>query len=124
MLSLSGETCLDVGLDASRPTPAAERQPVTRQESAEAVVAAGSCAARAEREAEAKRARARPQGAQARQDRLRRLTSRSWGVSMERRINSINRFSQEWTAYFALADTPSVFEELDEWLRRRLRQVR
>ncbi|MEX2105875.1 MAG: group II intron maturase-specific domain-containing protein, partial [Solirubrobacterales bacterium] len=37
---------------------------------------------------------------------------------------AINRFSRGWTAYFALADTPSVFEELDEWLRRRLRQVR
>jgi RNA-directed DNA polymerase len=57
-------------------------------------------------------------------DRLRRLTSRRWGISMERRITSINRFSRGWTAYFALADTPSVFEELDEWLRRRLRQVR
>jgi RNA-directed DNA polymerase len=58
------------------------------------------------------------------EDRLRRLTSRSWGISMERRITSINRFSRGWTAYFALADTPSAFEELDEWLRRRLRQVR
>lgn len=57
-------------------------------------------------------------------DRLRRLSSRSWGTSMERRIGAINRFSRGWTAYFALADTPSVFEELDEWLRRRLRQVR
>ncbi|MBK5218198.1 MAG: group II intron reverse transcriptase/maturase [Thermoleophilia bacterium] len=57
-------------------------------------------------------------------DRLRRLTSRRWGISMERRITSINRFRRGWTAYFALADTPSVFEELDEWLRRRLRQVR
>jgi hypothetical protein len=56
--------------------------------------------------------------------RLRRLTSRRRGISMERRIDSINRFSRGWTAYFALADTPSVFEELDEWLRRRLRQVR
>jgi hypothetical protein len=57
-------------------------------------------------------------------DRLRALTSRSWGISMERRIASINRFSRGWTAYFAVADTPSVFEELDEWLRRRLRQAR
>lgn len=57
-------------------------------------------------------------------DRLRRLSSRSWGISMERRIGAINRFSRGWTAYFALADTPSAFEELDEWLRRRLRQVR
>jgi hypothetical protein len=57
-------------------------------------------------------------------DRLRRLTSRRWGVSMERRITAINRFTVGWTAYFALADTPSPFEELDKWLRRRLRQVR
>ncbi len=57
-------------------------------------------------------------------DLLRRLTSRSWGISMGRRIVAINRFSRGWTAYFALADTPSVFEGLDEWLRRRLRQVR
>jgi hypothetical protein len=57
-------------------------------------------------------------------DRLRQLTSRKWGVSMERRIEEINRFTVGWTGYSALADTPSVFEGLDRWLRRRLRQVR
>ena len=57
-------------------------------------------------------------------DRLRQLTSRRWGVSMERRIFEINRFTVGWTAYFAFADTPSPFRELDKWLRRRLRQVR
>jgi group II intron reverse transcriptase/maturase len=57
-------------------------------------------------------------------DRLRRLTARRWGVSMERRIKEINRFTVGWTAYFALADTPRPFEDLDEWLRRRLRQIR
>ncbi|MDA8069864.1 MAG: group II intron reverse transcriptase/maturase, partial [Actinomycetota bacterium] len=57
-------------------------------------------------------------------DRLRQLTSRRWGVSMERRIDEINRFTVGWTAYYRLADTPTVFEDLDQWLRRRLRQVR
>jgi len=57
-------------------------------------------------------------------DRLRKLTSRRWGVSMERRIRAINRFTVGWTAYFAYADTPYPFERLDAWLRRRLRQVR
>ena len=57
-------------------------------------------------------------------DRLRALTSRRWGVSMERRIKEINRFTVGWTAYFRLADTPTPFEKLDKWLRRRLRQVR
>jgi RNA-directed DNA polymerase len=56
--------------------------------------------------------------------RLRRLTKRSWRVSMAVRIAALNRFTRGWTAYFALADTFSAFEELDEWLRRRLRQVR
>jgi RNA-directed DNA polymerase len=57
-------------------------------------------------------------------DRIRRLTARSWGVSMERRIEAINRFTVGWTAYFALADASSPLRDLDEWLRRRLRQVR
>lgn len=57
-------------------------------------------------------------------ERLRTLTSRSWGVSMETRIQVINRFTVGWTAYFAYADTPTPFEELDGWLRRRLRQVK
>lgn len=56
-------------------------------------------------------------------DRIRRLTARTWGVSMRVRIFALNRFIRGWCAYFALADTPSVFEEEDKWLRRRLRQV-
>jgi hypothetical protein len=65
-----------------------------------------------------------PKARQRAKGRLRRLTARRWGVSMERRITAINRFSVGWTAYFALADTPRPFEDLDEWLRRRLRQIR
>jgi group II intron reverse transcriptase/maturase len=57
-------------------------------------------------------------------DRLREITSRRWGVSMRRRIREVNRFTVGWTAYFSLADTPRPLSDLDEWLRRRLRQVR
>jgi RNA-directed DNA polymerase len=56
--------------------------------------------------------------------RLRELTARTWGVPMERRIHAINRFTRGWTAYFALAEGERPFRDLDEWLRRRLRQVR
>lgn len=42
---------------------------------------------------------------------------------MSERITVLNRYIRVWCAYFALADTPSVFEQADEWLRRRLRQV-
>jgi RNA-directed DNA polymerase len=65
-----------------------------------------------------------PKARAAAKARIRRLTGRSWRVSMTVRIAALNRFSRGWTVYFALADTPSVFQELDEWLRRRLRQVR
>ena len=56
--------------------------------------------------------------------RLRQLTRRNWGDSMEHRITKLNRYIAGWCAYFGIADTVSVFEELDEWLRRRLRAVR
>ena len=64
-----------------------------------------------------------PKAKKALKDRIRRLTARSWGISTDERIAILNRYIRGWCAYFALADTPSVFKELDEWLRRRLRQV-
>lgn len=56
--------------------------------------------------------------------RLRELTDRHRSIAMPVRLALLNRFLAGWAAYFALADTPSVFNEVDEWLRRRLRQVR
>lgn len=53
--------------------------------------------------------------------RVRSLTGRSWGVSMSHRLEKLNRFIAGWCAYFGFADSFSVFEELDEWMRRRLR---
>lgn len=55
---------------------------------------------------------------------VRRLTDRHWGVSMEHRIGAINEFVAGWCAYFAFSDTAFPFKGLDEWMRRRLRQVR
>lgn len=55
--------------------------------------------------------------------RLRGITKRSWGCSMQHRISVLNQFIRGWMAYFGIADTNRVFKDLDEWLRRRLRQV-
>jgi RNA-directed DNA polymerase len=38
-------------------------------------------------------------------------------------LEQINTYTRGWIGYFRLADMPSVFQELDEWLRRRLRQL-
>ena len=55
---------------------------------------------------------------------IRELTRASrGGWTMEERIRRLRVKLLGWVGYFALADTASVFRELDEWLRRRLRMV-
>jgi hypothetical protein len=56
--------------------------------------------------------------------RIQALTGRSWRISMPERIELLNRYIRGWCSYFAMAETSSVFENSDSWLRRRLRQVR
>lgn len=68
--------------------------------------------------------RVAPKAIQRLKQRLRGLTRRSWGVSMDDRLDVLNRFTGGWMGYFRLADTPGVFGRLDQWLRRRMRQIR
>lgn len=56
-------------------------------------------------------------------DWLRHLTRRTRSGQLEEVLKEINEYLRGWIGYFRLADTPSVFQELDEWLRRRLRQL-
>jgi group II intron reverse transcriptase/maturase len=56
--------------------------------------------------------------------RLRDLTRRNWGVSMDYRIGKLSGFIVGWMGYFRLTDASYVFRDLDSWLRRRLRQIR
>ena len=53
--------------------------------------------------------------------RVRQLTGRSWGVSMEYRYQELRRYVVGWLNYFALSEYYRPVPELDEWLRRRLR---
>ncbi|MEU7916968.1 group II intron reverse transcriptase/maturase [Microbispora bryophytorum] len=70
------------------------------------------------------RVRVDPTAVKRLKDRIRVLTSRSWSVSMPCRIDKLNQYITGWMAYFRLADTPKVFKGLDEWFRRRMRQIR
>jgi group II intron reverse transcriptase/maturase len=56
-------------------------------------------------------------------EKARNLTRRTRSGKLEDIVSEINRYSRGWIAYYRLAATPSVFEELDEWIRRRLRQM-
>jgi group II intron reverse transcriptase/maturase len=54
---------------------------------------------------------------------LRQLTRRTREGTLETVIRDINVYTRGWLEYFQLAQTPSVLQSLDEWLRRRLRQM-
>ena len=52
---------------------------------------------------------------------VRRLTDRGRSTSTEERIRRLSEYLRGWAGYFRLAQTPSVFQKLDRWIRRRLR---
>ena len=56
-------------------------------------------------------------------EKIRHLTRRTRSGKMEDIVSEINRYMRGWTGYFRLAATPSVYQGLDEWIRRRLRQM-
>ena len=57
-------------------------------------------------------------------DRLRRITKRNRGVSLEQVIGEVNAFATGWVTYFRHAQCHSGLRGLDGWLRRKLRCVR
>lgn len=56
-------------------------------------------------------------------EKIRGLTKRTRSGKLEEIIQEINEYTIGWIGYFRLAETPSVYQELDAWLRRRLRQL-
>jgi RNA-directed DNA polymerase len=55
--------------------------------------------------------------------RVRRLTRRSGGRSMQQVVDGLRPLLLGWRAYFGLAQTTGVWRELDEWIRHRLRAI-
>jgi len=55
--------------------------------------------------------------------RIRQLTRRSGGRSMGQVVEKLRPYLLGWKAYFGMAQTPSVWRGLDEWLRHRLRAI-
>jgi RNA-directed DNA polymerase len=56
-------------------------------------------------------------------EKVRELTDRSRGVSIERMAEELARYLQGWIGYFGKCETPSVLQSLEEWTRRRLRSA-
>lgn len=58
------------------------------------------------------------------EEKLKRLTNRNWGVSMEYRILKLNQLIQGWGNYFKVGDIKKYAKLLDAHIRRRLRACR
>jgi RNA-directed DNA polymerase len=56
-------------------------------------------------------------------ERVRGLTRRTKGVSIERMAEELAQYLRGWMGYFGRCQTPSVLQGLEEWIRRRLRSV-
>ena len=55
--------------------------------------------------------------------RIRELTRRSRGGSLEEIIGRLNSYVRGWLGYFGFCETPTVLRELEGWLHRRLRAL-
>jgi RNA-directed DNA polymerase len=55
--------------------------------------------------------------------RVRELTRRTKGVSLEQMTRTLGAYLRGWRGYFGFCQTPSVLKELDSWIRRRLRST-
>jgi RNA-directed DNA polymerase len=55
--------------------------------------------------------------------RVRELTRRTRGISLERMVEELATYLRGWRAYFGHCETPSVLQELERWTRRRLRSA-
>jgi len=53
--------------------------------------------------------------------RIRELTSRRWGISMEVRLQKLNEYMHGWINYFGIAKYYTPIPKLDSWIRRRIR---
>ncbi len=69
------------------------------------------------------RRRVAPKALAAMKGRVRQITARNGGRSMQTVIAELRSYLTGWKQYFRLAETPRLLSDLDEWLRHRLRLV-
>jgi group II intron reverse transcriptase/maturase len=69
------------------------------------------------------RLRVAPKALEAMKQRVRQITGRNGGRSIEKVTGELGAYLRGWKEYFKLSNTPRVFSALDPWLHRRLRAV-
>ena len=69
------------------------------------------------------RFRVHPKSISKLKDKIRLVTGRSNGMSIEIRKEKLNQIIRGWVQYFKLADMKTIMNSIDEWLRRRIRMI-
>ena len=54
---------------------------------------------------------------------IRELTRRTRGISLEQMMKELAAYLRGWKSYFGFCQTPWILRNLDYWIRRRLRSV-
>jgi|ERR1700719_5123955 len=54
---------------------------------------------------------------------IRDLTRRTRGISLEQMTKELAAYLSGWKSYFGFCQTPSVLKTLEEWIRHRLRSM-
>lgn len=55
--------------------------------------------------------------------RVRQLTNRNWGVSMQYQLFKVSQYLRGWINYFGIANCYQLCADLDNWIRRRVRMA-
>ena len=64
-----------------------------------------------------------PQALSRMKRRVRVITQRSRGRSLEQIVEELSTYLRGWRGYFGICETPSVLQAADQWIRRRLRSL-
>ena len=56
-------------------------------------------------------------------ERVREITRKAKGVSMEQMIQELSQYLRGWRGYFGFCELRAVLEDLDSWVRRRVRRA-
>jgi RNA-directed DNA polymerase len=69
------------------------------------------------------RRRIAPQALSRMKKKVRELTRKTKGQSLEQVAEQLQRYLTGWRGYFSFCETPSILVKLDQWIRRRLRRL-
>jgi group II intron reverse transcriptase/maturase len=56
-------------------------------------------------------------------DKIRELTSRKYGILITTVLNNLKKYTTGWLGYYSIASMKSKIQDLNDWTRRRVRQL-